>query len=148
MNTNDLKPNEDDVNAVEYMPMCVEKMLLTLMLEISRVNRAAEKNAQYWQEQTDELKRRVELEGLDTWEVNGLLDKISKAFKQLDLGKAFVCLKQILALTRDLHVTKLIRLLSENNDALDIVEKKDVFLFIGHTGAGKLKLIVLYSIFL
>lgn len=128
---NNFKIDEDDLKEIKNMPLCAEKLLITLMFEFSRVD-----GCDTLINDIQVLKERMELEGLNTYDVDQLFKDLKIMLRRNDMIGSFNCLKQIHGSIRELNIPKLFRLTKENNDALDIVKDQNIYMFIGLTGSG------------
>ena len=130
----------NDENEIKHMPLCAEKLLINLinLLEKSDFTNGFEKE---WKE----LEKRLKIEGLDSQEVNQITEEINSLLNQRTFAELHDKLKRIQSLLRDLNVPKLLRMIKENNDALDKVKNKNIYLFIGLTKSGKNVLFIFFN---
>ena len=127
------KLDSDDLNELKNMPVCAEKLLISLMNDVSKVD-----DIHVFQDDFAELKERIVLEGLDSYEIDQLLKDIKTSLNRNEPRTAFSTLKSIHLKLRDLNIPKLLRITEENNEALDReIKDKNIYLFIGLTGSGK-----------
>ena len=123
--------SSDDLEEHTNMPYCAEKLLIALMHSIPQ-----DDNKTLFKK-LDELKERIGFEGLYTYEVNILYKEIINSLNKKEFGLAFSSLRKIHDTLRSLNIPKLLRLIKESDNALEIVKDKNIYLLIGHTGSGK-----------
>jgi hypothetical protein len=129
-----LKVDKDDLEELRDMPECAEYFLISLMKDLSRVE-----NDDVKLDETNltKFEDRVYLEGLNSHDIDELLDNARITLSRNDLTATLSSLKEIHKKLRDLNIPKLFRLTTENNDALDKeVKDKNIYLFIGLSGTG------------
>ena len=110
------KIDEDDENELEYMPLCAEKLIICFLKKLS--NSVEHPNLK---EDWLSIDKRLELEGLDTYEVSLITREIKSSLNQNNFINALKKLSELHSILRDLNIPKLFRLINANNDALDLV---------------------------
>jgi hypothetical protein len=134
----ELNIDYDDQKELENMPPCAEKLLVDLSVNLSQ-NHDKDFDKDGLLEELKKLKKNLTDEGLlevNRYEINKILTVIKNALQQNNISLAFGKLKELHTILRDLNIPKLLRLIKENNDALDVVNEKNIYLFIGLTGSG------------
>lgn len=131
--------DSDDLNELKVMPLCAEKILFELILELS----CDDVNITKIKQDFEKLKGRTAEENPKmnhSYEIDHIFRDMKTFLSQNDksgFNSIIQKLKELHCLLRDLNIPKLIRLIKENNDALDMVSDKNIFLFMGFTGSGK-----------
>lgn len=132
--TAQLTPNNQTKRIQEYadeyfeMPECAEKFILELICRcegpfgsMNDVNTILAN-----------LENRLREEALDSKPVREIFSRIKRSTTlNLDM------LEQMLGCIRDIDIHRLKRLTSGNNEALEVIRGKNVYLFMGLTGHGK-----------
>ena len=128
-----IKLDNDDFNELRVMPLCAEKLVINFQVELKSDDFQREKLL----ECLEQLKERLELEGLNSHDNIDLCREMNSSLSRNDKYSVFEKLKQLHSNLRQLNIPKLLRLTKENKDALEIVRDQNIYLFIGLTGSGK-----------
>jgi hypothetical protein len=122
----------DDREELSKMPLCAEKVLIELALDLCQTDNDENKLINDF----NKLEERLKTEGLYSYESIRICKSLKNFISQKNFDSAVGKLKEILSLIRDLNIPKLLRLTKENTDALEMVRDRNIFLFIGFTGSG------------
>jgi ribosome biogenesis GTPase A len=127
---------QDDIKA---LPNCAEKSLLELIYLLKNEEKYSSDDVQESShiKEFQNLQIALKKEGLNTVTNLNYINSIEISLRYSDNRGAIVTLNKLLENIRDVNIQEIVRLISENNKALEIIKDKNVYLLIGLTGAGK-----------
>ena len=127
------------------MPLCSEKIIMKLIYYYSILNLECNLKKNFENEIASfnieqELKildDRSKLEKLDQTDYREKINEIKNFIKNGSKKNAVYALEQLQKIIRFINIPQLIRLCKTNQEAIEKIKNKNIFLLLGLTGSGK-----------
>jgi hypothetical protein len=127
--------SQDDIDELKAMPCCVEKILIELILDLSRHPESMDQIKLKMDALTDRIEKE-DIKKNNCYEIDQLMQNINTCLARNDFNLSIEKLKELHGLIRDLNIPKLLKLCKENDSAIEEIKDKNIYLFLGFTGTG------------
>jgi len=139
---NAFKNNEDYLSLIEdeikKIPECCEKMILNLIYNIL-INTDKEESLRQIEidEEIDHLKERLNKEDLWFYSYEEHLNHIKNSFNNSEYNESVKWLKRLMNKIRIIDVKLIQRLIKSNEQDLNFIRNKNIYMLLGLTGSGE-----------